>query len=122
MHIPAIKKVFFPVLQFGNNRTLDINHLASPKDFGKQKETMLLSPEAGFYSRKSLGQQYLLLPKSIHETWGMKFISDLSDTFEFIYKEQYAPKVIIYDDSQKSVPFLSNSIINAVTSNRAISG
>ncbi len=122
MHVPIFQELPFPVLQFGNNRTLDINHLARRKDFGKQKETLLLSPEAGFYERKPLGQQYLLLPKSVYETWGDKFISDLCGTFNHIYKEQYSPKIIPYDDSKKSVPHLSKSILNAINANGATSG
>ena len=117
MYEPSFEKLSFPVLQFGNDRTLNINDLASKRDFGKQKETLLLSPDAGFYRRKTLGQQYLVLPESVYESWGSKFISDLSDTFQFIYKDQYSPKIITYDDSKKSVPFLSKSIMDAISTN-----
>lgn len=122
MHVASTQSLPFPVLLFGNDRTLDINHLVSNNDFGRQKETLLLSPEAGFFRRKQLGPQYVFIPKSVHETWGPKFINDLSDTFFFVYKEQYAPKIISYDDSQKSISFLSKNIIQAASSNKLSHG
>ena len=55
-----------------------------------------------------LDRQYLIIPKSIYETFGLRFIDDMKEQFTRLYSPngefQYSPSIVTYDDSiRKSI-------------------
>jgi hypothetical protein len=115
-----------PDLQFGGNKVLSVGDGIKPtaqiEQIGPMKRSWLQSPDAGFYVKKKLDRQYLIVPRSISETFGAKFTHDLKEYFRLIYsrngKHEYEPSIIVYDDSvRKSIYTLGNEIIRKVSQN-----
>lgn len=126
------KKFNIPDLEFGNSKVLSVqgspnSTTTSLNDFGRKKRDMLYSNEAGLFIKKPFDRQYLIMPQSIHQSSGGRFLEDLKRE---IYQlnpsgngEQYSPIVIPYNDSvQKSVHNLGREIINAVCNNNLEAG
>jgi hypothetical protein len=100
------QKIFsVPDLLFGNSRVLSTT--GSPKaqhvsldSLGRVRAALLRDPKAGFYSRAALGKQVLLMPQSVSDTCGTKFLADLQAAVNELYPTAtgYSPQVVIYDD------------------------
>jgi hypothetical protein len=97
-----------PDLQFGKQVVLSARGSAGAvhaglHEFGKQKLRLLKEPTAGFYDSAPLDRQYLILPRSIYDTFGDQFINELSDTVNEFFPDQegYRPDVVVYDDRGK---------------------
>lgn len=126
------KKFSVPDLLFGNGITLttrrDSPGVHSPlQEFGSMKRKLLSSAEAGFYSRKSLGRQYFIMPRSVFDSYGREFLKDLQMQFADLYGansgEKYDPTIITYDDSvPASISSLGREIIKAVEMNFIFAG
>jgi hypothetical protein len=114
-----------PDLEFGGGKILSFRNDKNVvhttfEDFGISKRRLLYSTDAGFYVKEKVWErQYLVMPKSMHESFGNKYIADVKNQFRKLYSPngevQYDPIVITYDDSvRQSVPTLGNEIIQSV--------
>lgn len=104
-----------PTLRFGNEVTLRPDAHASRgaalQDYGKRRMTLLSDPEAGFYVRSLFDRQYIILPKSIANSSGERFMADLKKQVEVLYPDGggYTPEVIEYDDLTGRRDFVGQS-------------
>jgi len=113
-----------PDLRFGNGKILSFKQAdgaiyATLDDFGSSKRRLLHSTDAGFFVRKPLDRQYLIMPKSMFETCGPRYLADLKVQFTRLYSPhgefQYDPTIITYDDSvPQSIYTLGNEILESV--------
>ncbi len=121
-----------PNLKFGNNVVLSTDssnghHYIPLGEIGKEKSNLLLSSDAGFYTRKTLDLQYIIIPQSTYESYGKQLIDDLKQQVNRMYPQKgskkYEPTVIPYNDSvEKTIPKIGREIIQAVELNFAFSG
>lgn len=104
-----------PVLRFGNDATLrpdpNLNKGVSVQEYGRRRMTLLSDPDAGFYVRSLFDRQYMVLPRSIANSSGERFISDLKKQVEALYPDGggYNPEVIEYDDLTGRRDFVGQS-------------
>ncbi|MHA1862834.1 MAG: hypothetical protein ACTSWA_03615, partial [Candidatus Thorarchaeota archaeon] len=119
-------KFDFPDLMFGNEKVLSTRRSGttnvSPSEYPKQKKRMLNSEEAGIYTKKKFDKQFIIMPSSVLESFGLQVLNDIKDGVNSFYKNnseiEYDPIPIAYDDSvQKSVVRLGNSIMKAIEEN-----
>lgn len=112
-----------PDIEFGNNKVLSVRNSpgaihVSLKRFPSKKKELLYSPEAGLFTKKQFYRQYLILPKSIYESFGKKFVDDMKNEVQKLYlgeETSYSPITVLYDDSiQRSIPALGKEIIKAL--------
>ena len=125
-------KINIPDLEFGNNVVLSTDnnnghHFAPLNEIGKEKLKLLLSSEAGFYTKKMLDPQYIMIPQSVYESYGKQLIEDLKNQVNKMYPQpdnnKYEPTIIPYNDSvEKTISKIGRAIINAVEVNFAFSG
>ena len=109
------RKVFrAPDIEFGKHRVLSVRHTpgaysATMDTLGKERQRLLLSNDAGFFVKRPLGQQFLMIPDSADKTWGSQFVQDLKHEAERLYgpvdkdevlphRQVYDPEVIVYND------------------------
>jgi hypothetical protein len=90
----------------------------SALEFGLSRKQMLFSADAGFFVKRPLDRQYLIMPNSMYETFGPKFLEDLKKQFSRLYSQngeiQYDPIFITYDDSvRKSIYTLGKEILRS---------
>ena len=116
-HTPttAPRKVFrAPDIEFGSRRVLSVRHTAGAhratmETLGKERQRLLLSRDAGFFVKRPLCQQFLMIPESVYKRWGPQFFQDLKHEAERLYgpaerdevlpdRQVYDPKVIVYND------------------------
>ncbi len=94
-----------PDLRFGNGVTLRLvdkerDADLAIKDYGRKRLALLGDENAGFFVKNFLDRQYLVLPKSVENSYGPKFLEDLRKQVENLYPDGggYNPYVIVYDD------------------------
>jgi len=94
-----------PDLQFGNHTVLSARGTrgaiqAKLADFGSQRLQLLKDRAAGFYESAPLDRQYLILPRSVYDTFGERFVQDLSGVVDGFFPQpgDYKPVVVSYDD------------------------
>ena len=114
-----------PDIEFGNNRVLSVRRTqgAVPctlEELGPQKRSLIHSPDAGFYVVKPLDRQYLIMPKSMYQTFGKKYVQDLKSSFNKLFAHDreipYDPIIITYDDSvRQSIYTLGSEILRSVS-------
>lgn len=119
----APQKVFLPPdLEFGNNTILSVRGTkgatyVSPERLGGERLAALFNPKIGPYVRKALDQQYLILPKSVMDSYGPAFIKDLRAVIDGLYPQEipYEPALITYNDlGPKTYQVQGRAILNAV--------
>lgn len=94
-----------PDLKFGNEITLSLKgtnnaQQVSLDSLGTARLDLLKSREAGAYRKNRLDRQYLILPKSVADSYGQAFTSDLKSSVKNLYPEgEYDPIELTYDDS-----------------------
>jgi len=100
----------FPVpdLEFGNGVVLSTSGTSGARkttveELGKTRNELLRDSSAGFYISAPLDQQYFILPRSIHDSCGTQFLSDLRAQVNSMFPQPqgYDPIVISYDDTGK---------------------
>jgi len=111
-----------PDLEFGNRQKLSVR--GSPNvchvklvDAGKMRLKLLHDPNTGFFIKTPLDRQYLILPRSIHDSMGVQFLKDLKSTLQDLFPQpsSYSPKVVNYNDyGAKSFVRQTHAIIEAV--------
>ena len=128
-------KLAVPSLLFGNNKILNPDDIHDFAEFPKLKTQFAFSRDAGFYTKKQLDRQYFIMPSTVYESYGEKFLSDIKREVNNMYPtlaqdaadtskiNVYEPEVIPYNDSvQKSVASLGTEIIKAVQEHEPKSG
>jgi hypothetical protein len=125
-------RIQVPDLEFGNGKVLSLRGTpgfihTSLKDFGNKKKELLYSNEAGLFVKKPFDRQYLILPRSVLEAFGKKFIEDVKSEVNQLFSSEerisYSPIVIPYDDSaQKSLHRIGTAVIKAVQDSNAKPG
>lgn len=80
-----------------NATQVSLDHL------GQTRKALLRDSNAGFFTRTLLDRQYIVLPDSVHRTYGSSFLKDLVREVDQLYPQggKYKPAVITYDDSGK---------------------
>jgi len=125
------RKITVPDLEFGNNKILSVRNTPGAinitlDELPYRKKELIYSNEAGLYTKKPFDRQYLILPKSVYESFGKLFIEDIKTEVSRLFSSgrfSYSPSVITYNDSvPKSVYRLGREIIRAVEENEAKQG
>jgi hypothetical protein len=115
-----------PDLQFGKDKVLSLRNTpgsirTSLWEFRQKKKQLLYSAEAGLFTKKPFDRQYVMIPKSVSESFGEKFVNDIKAEVKALFLNDnipYEPTVITYDDTvQKSVYVVGREIIKAVEEN-----
>src|SRR5262249_48053484 len=94
-----------PDLQFGGGQRLSVRgthgaNQVSLDALGRQRVALLRDPQAGFFVKGRFRRQYLILPQSVAESWGERFVADLTRSVDELYPEGggYKPELITYKD------------------------
>ena len=126
------KKFLIPDLEFGNKKVLSVRRSpgavhTSIKYFGEKKKELAYSQDAGILTRKPFYRQYVILPNSVKETFGYKFINGLKNEIQNLFPNDlevnYTPIILSYDDSvQRSVYQLAKQIFKTLDQNNAKPG
>ena len=126
------ERFIVPDLEFGNNKVLSVRGTPNATNIPLhelpfKKKQLLYSDEAGFFNKKAFYRQYIILPRSVLESFGKHFINDIIQEVEracpLNEKPSYSPTTILYDDSvQRSVYKVGREIIKAVEENSANAG
>ncbi len=110
------KPFSLPALRFGNDVTLSFekNQRIAPvafKDYGRRRLSLLKDKDAGFFEQSLLDRQYLVLPKSVMNSYGSQFLMDLKSHVDDLYPKggSYDPIVIPYDDLNHRRDFVGQS-------------
>ena len=142
-HTPttAPRKVFqAPDIEFGGGRVLSVRrksgaHIATMNTLGKERQRLLMREDAGFFVKRPLGKQCLIIPESVYKAWGKQYIKDLKHMAERLYgpAEQdevlpdlpvYDPEVIVYNDRGSGHTYVEQgqTILDAVEKHRVHGG
>lgn len=94
-----------PDYRFGNNYRLSVRGTEGATkvaltEVGRQRLDLLSSKDAGVYVQEPFDRQYLLLPQTVEDSFGSKFVQDLKKAVDQLYPagEGYQPQVIYYPD------------------------
>lgn len=117
-----------PDLIFGGGGYLSINSsissiVTSYQNLGKNKMKMLYDQNYGYWDQGELIRQYIVIPKSVDNSYGKSFVSDIIYATNKLYpKGNYKPKILVYNDLNYSVkrnPYkLANVIIKVIEGNQ----
>ena len=109
-----------PKILFGRDKVLSQREdgIDSVFEFGLSRRQYLYSEDAGFFVKRELDRQYLIMPQFMHDTFGLKFLDDVKKQFANLYSPngevQYDPIIITYDDSvRKSIYSLGREILRS---------
>jgi hypothetical protein len=118
------KTFTIPDLEFGNGKILSVRNTPGTINseisrFPTMKKVLLYSPDAGIYTREMFDKQFVIMPKSVLDTYGPIVVDDIKKEANQLFLNdpqiRFEPTVIPYDDSvQKSVARLGRQIINAI--------
>jgi len=121
------EKILTPDIKFGNKKVLSVRKTpgtewVSLEDFGQKKKQLLYSEEAGLYKKEKFIRQYFIMPRSIHQSFGQKFLSDIKDELRLLYPANtgitYDPILIPYEDSiRRTIYGFGKKIIQAIEEN-----
>lgn len=94
-----------PDYRFGNNYRLSVRGRegatkVSLNQVGQKRLELLSSSDAGVYVSEQFDRQYLLLPQTVGDSFGSKFVHDLKKAVDQLYPagKGYKPQVIYYPD------------------------
>jgi hypothetical protein len=92
-------------LKFGNEQVLSVRgtpgaRVVSLDALGNERKALLKDTSAGFYDTAPMGHQYLVLPQSVADSWGTRFVCDLTAEVNALYPQEidYNPQIVTYDD------------------------
>jgi len=111
-----------PDLEFGGETILSVKgtpgaRSVSLDELGRARLNLLQDKEAGFYDRDPLDRQYIILPRSVYESYGERYLDDLKHSVDSLFhsSEGYAPTIVSYNDSvPKTFPHQGKAILAAV--------
>ena len=107
------KRMFqIPDYEFGNGYKLSVRNSPDAervglKQIGRRRRDLLQDKSAGFYRSDPLDQpQYLVLPKSVYESWGRQYVDDLRQAVGKLFPhlsdtlmgKPYKPEIVTYFD------------------------
>lgn len=126
------KKTEIPDLEFGNNKVLSVKGTpgsvsTSLRDLPSKKKELLYSRDAGLFVTKQLDRQYFIMPQSVYESFGGKFVECVKEEARRVFpaddRMEYSPIIVPYNDSvQPSVCNLAKEIMRAVDENDVTEG
>lgn len=94
-----------PDLEFGGSRVLSVRGTSGAQQVsvdavGRTRATLLQDRAAGFFVTDPLDRQYLLLPRSVVDSFGPQFINDLRAAVDTLFPQEhdYDPIVVAYED------------------------
>ncbi len=94
-----------PDFEFGNGRKLSVRGTPGASQvtldaLGRKRIDLLRDSRAGFYVKERFRRQYLILPQSVWESWGERFVADFRQAVDNLYPEGggYKPEIITYKD------------------------
>lgn len=102
-----IERKFFrvPDFEFGNGCKLSVRGTTGASQvsldaLGRKRIDLLRDAHAGFYVKERFRRQYLILPQSVWESWGERFVADLKQAVDNLFPEGggYKPDIITYKD------------------------
>lgn len=129
--VPKTQPFSPPTLRFGNGKTLSFDRSerdagSALKNYGRSRLTLLSNKDAGFFEQSPLDRQYLVLPKSVENSYGPQFREELKRQVEALYPKGggYGPELIVYDDlnSPRNFADQSRAIRRAVEATNIRSG
>ena len=79
-----------PDLLFGNSLVLSVRgtrgaEKVNLENWGHARAALLRDHHVGFYDKDPLGRQYMILPRSVYETWGRRFVEELISTVNMLF-------------------------------------
>ena len=94
-----------PDMEFGKGCKLSVrgtdgtNHVKLD-NLGSRRIGLLRRDDVGFFVKEPFRKQYLVLPESVFESWGSRYIRDLTQTVDELYPEGrgYRPEIVTYRD------------------------
>lgn len=104
-----------PNLRFGNDVLLSLEekerNAYTIRNYGQSRLTLLKDENAGFFEQSLLDQQYLVLPRSVKNSYGTQFLKDLKKQVDELYPNGrgYDPEIIVYDDLNIRRDFIGQS-------------
>lgn len=94
-----------PDYRFGNNYRLSVRGTEGAEQValdrvGQRRLELISSPDAGVYVQEPFDRQYILLPQTVGDSFGPKFVEDLKRVTDKLYPAGggYKPQVIYYPD------------------------
>jgi hypothetical protein len=121
--VTAQARIFnVPDFKFGHGTVLSVRgtkgaqHISLDK-LGVTRAALLRDPRSGFYNTEPLDRQYLIMPQSVVESYGARFIADLRAAVDELYPQEhsYNPEVVTYNDRvKKTFAQQGNMILDAV--------
>ena len=94
-----------PDLRFGKGVVLSVRGTpgtvcADLSNLGERRLSLLRDPMAGPYLSAPLDRQYLVLPRSVHDSFGPQFVKDLAGEVSRFLPEGggYEPTIVSFDD------------------------
>jgi hypothetical protein len=104
--LAADQRMFMmPDIEFGGGRKLSVRGTPGTQQVsldavGRTRAALLRDRAAGFYVTDPLPRQYLLLPQSVADSFGLQFRNDLCRVVNDLFPQEYAydPIVISYPD------------------------
>jgi hypothetical protein len=111
----VIKRRVFPIpdLLFGKGKRLSVEgpqRNVALSNFGRARYDHLTNASAGFYVRSRLDRQYLILPKTVADSWGGQFFKDIVDAVNALYPHGgYAPELVVYNEVGISRTFVEQA-------------
>jgi hypothetical protein len=116
------KKFQVPDMEFGNDKTLSVRGTKgaiqiSVESLGETRARWLRDHRIGFYDTDPLDRQYLILPQSVMDSYGDRFVRDLCGAVDALFPQEYGykPVLITYNDRVKrTLAHQGNAISDAV--------
>lgn len=111
-----------PDLKFGNNKVLSVTgtpgaqHVSLDR-LGATRMSLLKDRNAGVFSQTPFDRQYLILPESVEDSYGPRFMEDLKLAVNELFPHPYKPVLVTYNDRvSKTFIKQGNAILDAVRS------
>lgn len=123
--VVAPKKVFLPPdIAFGNNTIFSVRGTPGTtyvglETLGQTRISALFNPRIGTYDTRPLDRQYMILPKSVSDSYGPAFLNDFKKVVNELYSHElpYNPILITYNDlGPKTYAVQGRAILDAVES------
>ena len=110
-----------PDVRFGNNKVLSVRSTPNAQHtsldvLGKARLELLRDRTAGFFTRDPLQRQYLILPQTVSDSYGIQLIEDLKRAMRDLFPHDYSPILVTYNDrTARTFAKQGNAILEAVS-------
>jgi hypothetical protein len=104
---PEVLKVHscpVPDLRFGRDTILSVRGTpgaqhCSIQELGQRRMELLRDPAVGLAHAPAFAPQYILLPRTVADSFGPAFVADLKRAVGQFTQERYEPAVVVYNDA-----------------------